>query len=72
MPTPHRASRLLYRVLLRLYPASFRRRFGHDLETDFVELLTRRGVAAAWGSALSDLTPSMGETHAHARVERRG
>ena len=72
MGEPYRVSRIAYRTLLRLYPLSFRQRFGRDLESDFARLLARRGVASAWIEALGDLRRSIGETYAHARIERRG
>jgi hypothetical protein len=45
---PHRASRVLYRAVLRLYPANFRERFGDDLDRDFADLIEQRGAIAAW------------------------
>jgi hypothetical protein len=40
----HRASRVLYRAVLRLYPATFRERFGDDLDRDFTDLIAQRGA----------------------------
>ena len=72
MGEPYRLSRIAYRAVLRLYPVSFRQRFGRDLESDFAQLLARQGVASAWVETLKDLWRSIGETYAHARIERRG
>jgi hypothetical protein len=59
-----------FRFLLRLYPASFRERFGHDLERDFEDLLYDRGARAAWFHVLTDLVRSTRISHATARAER--
>jgi putative ABC transport system permease protein len=64
----HRWSRLVFGVLLRLYPAEFRARFRRDLEADFTELLAQRGRRAAWSRALHDLAPSLRITHVDAQA----
>lgn len=58
----HFHSRLLYRRLLRLYPADFRRRFGREMEESFCWLLAGqsrlrgwRGWCGAWMEGLTDL-----------------
>lgn len=53
----------LLRLLLRTYPGEFRERFGADLESDFSELMSTRGPAAAWKYALSDLRRAVPMTH---------
>ena len=53
----------LLRLLLRTYPQEFRERFGADLERDFAELLSSRGIRAAWKYALSDLRRAVPMTH---------
>ena len=53
----------LLRLLLRTYPREFRERFGADLESDFCELMSRRGPAAAWKYALSDMRRAVPMTH---------
>ena len=68
---PHRASRVLYRAALRLYPANFRERFGDDLDRDFADLIEQRGAIAAWRRVAADLSRSLTDTHAHAHGERR-
>jgi putative ABC transport system permease protein len=67
----HRVSRALYRRMIRLYPADFRERFGGDLERDFADLLTQRGVYAAWRRVSTDWSRSLTDTHAYAHGERR-
>ena len=59
----HRFSIRLLRLYLRSYPLEFRERFGADLESDFVQLLTTRGAAAAWKYALSDMRRAVPMTH---------
>jgi hypothetical protein len=46
----------LYRGLLHLYPADFRRHYGQDLVQHFDDLVTDRGVRAAWARTGIDLT----------------
>jgi hypothetical protein len=46
----------IYRRLLHLYPASFRRRYGPDLVQHFSDLVADRGVRAAWARTFVDLT----------------
>ena len=55
-------SQRVYRFLLRLLPATFRKRYGPNLEDSFVEMLLdarerrgHRGVAAAWLAGAWDL-----------------
>jgi predicted permease len=55
-------SRGLYRLLLRTLPASFRRRFGADMEEDFAELMASStggrpiaGRVRGWRLAVADL-----------------
>ena len=67
----NRASRALYRVMVRLYPADFRERFANDLDRDFADLLAQRGRVAAWRRVTTDLSRSLTDTHAHAHGERR-
>ncbi len=67
----NRASRALYRVMVRLYPADFRERFANDLDRDFADLLAQRGRVAAWRRVTTDLSRSLTATHAHAHGERR-
>lgn len=45
----------IYRRLLRLYPPSFRRRYGADLVQHFSDLVADRGVRAAWARTSVDL-----------------
>jgi hypothetical protein len=51
MSAPH----FVYRSLLRLYPRSFRGRYGDDLVQQFSDLVADRGVLAAWGRTGVDL-----------------
>ena len=44
MASPHR----VYRALIHLYPADFRRYCGQDLVQHFDDLISDRGVRAAW------------------------
>jgi predicted permease len=62
MPRDRWSIRLL-RLLLRTYPNEFRKRFGADLESDFSELMSTRGAAAAWKYALSDMHRAVPMTH---------
>ena len=59
----HGLSLRLLRLYLRTYPREFRERFGADLESDFLQLLTTRGPRAAWKYALSDLRRALPMTH---------
>jgi putative ABC transport system permease protein len=59
----HRVSLSLLRLCLHTYPREFRERFGADLESDFLQLLTTRGLRAAWTYALSDLRRALPMTH---------
>ena len=59
----HGLSLRLMRLYLRTYPREFRERFGADLESDFLQLLTTRGPLAAWTYALSDLRRALPMTH---------
>ena len=62
MPADSWSIRLL-RLLLRAYPREFRERFGSDLESDFNQIVSTRGVRAAWSYALSDLRRAMPMTY---------
>ena len=59
----HGLSLRMLRLYLRTYPREFRERFGADLESDFLQLLTARGARAAWKFALSDLRRALPMTH---------
>jgi hypothetical protein len=52
MASPHR----VYRALIHLYPADFRRHYGHDLVQHFDDLIDDRGIRAAWAQTGLDLT----------------
>lgn len=52
MAVPHP----VYRTLIHLYPAKFRRHYGQDLVQHFDDLAADRGVAAAWARTGLDLT----------------
>ena len=58
-----RFSHRLYRVLLRLYPAGFRERYGVPLQRDFADeysdVRTRRDLARFWWRTLLDFARSM-------------
>ena len=45
----------VYRRLLRLYPPSFRRRYGADLVQHYSDLVADRGVRAAWARTAVDM-----------------
>ena len=45
----------IYRALIRLDPAGFRRRYADDLVQHFSDLAADRGVRRAWGRTLVDL-----------------
>ena len=45
----------LYRALVQLYPAQFRRHYGDDLVAHFNDLVRRDGIARAWGRTSIDL-----------------
>jgi hypothetical protein len=45
----------VYRVLVRLYPADFRRHHGDDLAQLFADLVERDGASAAWRRTVIDL-----------------
>ena len=49
------AAHPIYRRLLRLYPLSFRRRYGADLVQHYSDLIADRGVRAAWARTAVDL-----------------
>ncbi|HVF53802.1 MAG TPA: hypothetical protein VNC78_09395 [Actinomycetota bacterium] len=46
---------VVYRSLLRLYPAGFRGHYGDDLVQHFADLVEHRGVRAAWTRTGIDL-----------------
>jgi hypothetical protein len=52
MAAPHP----IYRALIHLYPADFRRHYGQDLVQHFDDLVADRGVRAAWARTGLDLT----------------
>jgi hypothetical protein len=52
MASPHR----VYRTLIHLYPPDFRRHYGQDLVQHFDDLVSDRGVGAAWARTGLDLT----------------
>ena len=52
MTSPHR----VYRALIHLYPAQFRRHYGEDLVQHFDDLVSDRGVRSAWARTGLDLT----------------
>ena len=52
---PARRCHGLYRILLRLYPRSFRSRYGDDLVLHFADLVADRGARAAWARTAVDL-----------------
>ncbi len=58
-----RASRRLYRLLLRMYPAEFRERYGVPLERQFADDLSdvdgRRALMHLWVSTIRDLATSI-------------
>ena len=51
MPVPHP----IYRTLVRLYPAEFRRDYTDDLVQHFDDLIAHHGIPAAWGRTALDL-----------------
>ncbi len=52
MSSPHR----IYRALIHLYPADFRRDYGQDLVQHLDDLVSDRGLPAAWARTGLDLT----------------
>jgi peptidoglycan/LPS O-acetylase OafA/YrhL len=52
MAAPHR----VYRALIHLYPADFRRHYSQDLVQHFDDLVSDRGIRAAWARTGLDLT----------------
>ena len=60
----------LYRRLSALYPKSFRREYGDDLDAMFAEQLREDGVARVWLSAIHDLVVSVPTQHLEARMNR--
>ncbi len=52
MASPHR----VYRTLIHLYPPEFHRHYGPDLVQHFDDLVSDRGVRAAWVRTGLDLT----------------
>ena len=53
------ASHPVYRSLVRLYPRDFRQRYGEDLVQHFADLITDRGLRAAWTRTGVDLIVTM-------------
>jgi putative ABC transport system permease protein len=66
-----RSSAALYRVLLRAYPASFRKRFAADMAADFATLVVERGCWSAWHLVARDLIRSVPRLHLEARRRRQ-
>ena len=60
----------LYRRLSALYPKSFRREYGDDLDAMFAEQLREDGAARVWLSAIHDLVVSVPTQHLEARMNR--
>src|SRR5262249_51076492 len=54
----------LYRALLRLYPASFRREYGDELTAIFAHRVSERGQFAALMEAVADVISSAVAAHA--------
>jgi hypothetical protein len=50
------SSHRVYRALIHLYPAHFRRHYGEDLVQHFDDLVSDRGVRSAWARTGLDLT----------------
>lgn len=59
MASPHR----VYRALIHLYPPDFRRHYGPDLVQHFDDLISDRGVGAAWARTGLDLTVTIPRYH---------
>ena len=53
------ASHPIYRTLVRLYPREFWREYGDDLTQHFDDLVTHRGVRAAWSRTALDLAVTL-------------
>lgn len=53
----------LYRALLRLYPASFRAEYEHELQRTWEEAVRDRGVAGAALAAFTDVVPNAVAAH---------
>jgi len=65
-----RSSAALYRVLLRAYPASFRKRFAADMAADFAGLIADHGCWSAWRLVARDLVGSVPRSHVESRRRR--
>jgi len=68
-------SRAMYRLLLSLLPATFRRRFGPDMEEDFAELMAAKtaeqpiaGRVRGWRVAVADLARTSSRERGHATL----
>ncbi len=66
MPRALTASERIYRLLLRLYPSSFRREFGHEMTLDFDEAGREawnerqwEGLIAFWGRMSADIAATV-------------
>ena len=66
-----RGSLFFYRLLLRAYPQSFRRRFGASMEADFLQMLEDESGPRAWLRALGDLAVSIPRERARWRAPKR-
>lgn len=53
----------LYRVLLHLYPSSFRNEYGDELTRLYAQRVEERGAAAAMLEAIADLVPNAVAAH---------
>lgn len=60
----------LYRALLMLYPAPFRREYGRDLTQSFVDLARDRGAASTWVRCSVDLAVTVPRYRLEALVHR--
>ena len=66
MPRALTASERIYRLLLRLYPSSFRREFGHEMTLDFDEAGREawndrqwEGLITFWGRMSADIAATV-------------
>ena len=75
-PWPIAASLRLYRLLLWLYPAAFRRAWGADMAQVFGDLCAQawrqRGLLALWTATLADLAASLPREHLARATRRHG
>ena len=66
-----RGSLFFYRLLLRGYPQSFRRRFGPSMEADFLQMLEDQSGPRAWLRVFGDLAVSIPRERARGRAPKR-